>query len=245
MIHSYLIAIKELSVAQRKQMFALHETHFPGRRWDDFIEDLSQKDWAILLYSIETKELKGFSTILFYETKFQNELVKIVYSGDTITDPSMWSSPILSQAWIKAVKSIHGLSSQKLYWLLISSGYRTYRLLCTFFRDFYPRYDIKTPEHFEIFMKELADHQFGDLYDSDHGVVRFPNPQILSPELKIIPENRRKNPHISFFEKSNPGHSDGDELVCLTDLSETNMTKAGLRMVATGELPEPVSKLAG
>ncbi len=245
MIQSYLVAIDELSVDRKQEMFALHETHFPGRQWDDFIEDLSKKDWAILLYSAVTKELKGFSTILFYETLFQNELVKIVYSGDTITDPSMWSSPILSQAWIKAVKTIHGVSSQKLYWLLISSGYRTYRLLCTFFRDFYPRYDAKTPEDVEDFIKDLADRQFGSFYDPTCGIVRFPQPQILSPELKTIPENRLKNPHVSFFEKMNPGHVDGDELVCLTDLSETNMTKAGLRMVATGELPEFVTKLAG
>ena len=40
------------------------------------------------------------------------------------------------------------------------------------------------------------------------------------------------DPHVAFFLKRNPGHGDGDELVCLTELSDDNLTRAGRRMVA-------------
>ncbi|MDJ0694121.1 hypothetical protein [Mastigocoleus sp. MO_188.B34] len=38
------------------------------------------------------------------------------------------------------------------------------------------------------------------------------------------------DPHIEFFDRMNPGHLNGDELVCLTEISETNLTPAGKRM---------------
>ena len=38
-------------------------------------------------------------------------------------------------------------------------------------------------------------------------------------------------PHIAFFLATNPGHVRGDELVCLTELCDENLTRAGRRMI--------------
>ena len=48
--------------------------------------------------------------------------------------------------------------------------------------------------------------------------------------LAGIPAGRMLDPHISFFARRNPGYHAGDELVCLCELSETNLTPAGRRM---------------
>ncbi|MFH7029318.1 MAG: hypothetical protein ACHBN1_28975 [Heteroscytonema crispum UTEX LB 1556] len=48
--------------------------------------------------------------------------------------------------------------------------------------------------------------------------------------LKGIPQERLQDPHIQFFALHNPGHLQGDELVCLTEICEENLTPAGKRM---------------
>jgi hypothetical protein len=53
----------------------------------------------------------------------------------------------------------------------------------------------------------------------------------LKPHLAAVPDGRADNPHVRFFLERNPGHASGDELVCLTELSDANLTAAGVRMV--------------
>jgi hypothetical protein len=38
---------------------------------------------------------------------------------------------------------------------------------------------------------------------------------------------------VSFFAEKNPGHVKGDELACITEISRSNLTRAGERMVAS------------
>ena len=77
--------------------------------------------------------------------------------------------------------------------------------------------------------------RFGSAFDETAGVVRFPEPQRLRGELAGIPRARRRNAHVDFFARRNPGHASGDELACLTEINDENLTPAGRRMVARGE----------
>lgn len=226
-----LVRTEKLSLEDQDAMYFLLSSHFGGVKREVFEADLDQKNWVILLQDNESNALKGFSTLLMYETEFEGEILAVVYSGDTIMDPSAWSSSALSRAWIASVNKLRQEYPRgRLYWLLISSGYRTYRFLPTFWNEFYPRYDASTPERTEKLMKSLAGGLFGKFYDEESGVVRFPHPHVLRDGLRGIPEERLKDAHINFFQTQNPGHMQGDELICLTEICEENLTLAGRRM---------------
>ncbi len=122
----------------------------------------------------------------------------------------------------------------RLLWLLLTSGYRTYRFLPTFCRSFYPRHDRPTPPEVARLIDELARGRFGRRYDRAAGIVRFAEPQVLVEELRGIPPGRLANPDVAFFARANPGHEAGDELVCLTSLGDDNLTRAGRRMLVRG-----------
>jgi hypothetical protein len=53
----------------------------------------------------------------------------------------------------------------------------------------------------------------------------------LRPHLAGIPAARLDDPHVAFFARVNPGHVRGDELACLCELADSNLTRAGRRMV--------------
>ncbi|MFM7426177.1 MAG: hypothetical protein ACKO7W_14495 [Elainella sp.] len=211
-------------------MYRLLQNYFEGTQPEVFAADLQQKNWVILIED-DQGALKGFSTLLLYETAFAGETITVVYSGDTIVDPSAWSSSVLPRAWISAVRYLRQQYSHgRFYWLLISSGFRTYRFLPTFWREFYPRYDAATPADLTALTDFLCWNQFQHHYDQDAGIVRLPQPQSLCEQLRQIPSERLQDPHIAFFLQHNPGYGQGDELVCLTELTETNLTAAGRRM---------------
>ncbi len=83
-------------------------------------------------------------------------------------------------------------------------------------------------------MDLLADQRFGPL--CHEGIVRFPEPQVLREGLDEVPEGRLADPHVAYFLERNPGWVRGDELICLTEIAEGNLTPAGWRMWRSGRI---------
>jgi len=229
-IQFQLIARSDLTAAQKDEMYLLLDRHFGGVSREQFTRDLNEKNLALLLRREAT--LVGFTTQLAYSTRFEGEAVNVVYSGDTIVAPEAWGSTALPRAWVAGVEALRAtLPPGKCYWLLLTSGFRTYRFLPVFWREFYPRYDHSTPAALQRLLDQLAHEKFGRQFDAASGVVRFEQPQQLRTGLNEISAGREADPHISFFLSRNPRHAKGDELVCLTELCRDNLTAAGRRMM--------------
>ena len=221
---------EQLSTSECEEMFDVLSAHFNGVSRAQFERDLSEKDWVLRLRRED--RLVGFSTLHVYRAETEVGPVNVFYSGDTIVSPEAWNSSALARGWIGLVKRIQRtLDANPCYWLLLSSGFRTYRFLPVFWRAFWPHVGAPMPVREQRLLHALARGQFGDAYDEKNGVVRFSRPQQLKPFLSSVPQGREHNPHIRFFCEQNPGHAAGDELVCLTELSDENLTPAGARMV--------------
>jgi hypothetical protein len=227
-----LTARSALTTRVVDEMYALIDAHFENVSRARFELDLEAKNWVLLLHDADGA-LAGFSTILFYETELEGERVSVVYSGDTIVDPSHWGSPALARSWIASVLELQSAASTgRIFWLLLTSGFRTYRFLPLFWRSFHPRFEAETPPDALRRIDTLAGALLGSEYDPATGIVRFREPARLRPHLRELPAGRMHDPHVAFFLARNPGHADGDELVCLTEISTGNLTRAGWRMVA-------------
>ena len=224
-----VIARTALSPALEDAMFALLRSHFRGVDRPVFHADLSDKS-AVILLEDEDEVLRGFSTLRIYQTMAPGRPVTIIYSGDTIVDRAYWGSPTLAKTWIHSVRTSASMADTDVYWLLLTSGYRTYRFLPVFFRAFSPRYDQTTPPDEQALVDAVADERFGTRYDRTAGVVRFERPQILTSDLLAVAPGRTEDAHIRFFLARNPGFVRGDELVCLTRIHDDNLTPAGRRM---------------
>ncbi len=231
----YALPRSEISEGQRDEMFALLARYFDGVSRPQFDTDLEEKNWVIQIR--QNNRLVGFSTLHAYESVFDGDPVSVVYSGDTIVAPEAWGTPALARAWIATVNQLRlEFPRGPLYWLLLTSGFRTYRFLPVFWREFFPRFGVDIPSRQKRLLDQLAGSRFGGQYDSATGIVRFARPQRLNGALGKVPPTRVTNPHVAFFLSRNPGHGEGDELACLTELCPGNLTPAGQRMV---EFPPP------
>jgi hypothetical protein len=221
----------ELTAEEREAMRALLETYFDGVSPEQFARDLEEKDWVLRVFVVGS--LAGFSTLAVETVALEDGgRVNVLYSGDTIMAPDAWGSPVLARGWIRMVRRVRaGLQEGPCYWLLLSSGFRTYRFLPVFWREFWPRAGMATPRAAGALRDELARKRFGAAYDAASGVVRLGAPQRLRERLAEVPEGRARDAHVAFFLAANPGHAAGDELVCLTELSDENLSAAGRRVV--------------
>lgn len=226
-----LIAREEMTPAQRDELYALLARYFDGVTRPQFERDLVEKNWVVEVR--KGAALVGFSTLLIEEKVYRDRRITVVYSGDTIVAPEAWGSPALARTWIAAVNHLREEEpTRPCYWLLLTSGFRTYRFLPVFWRTFFPCYNRPTPSDDQGLLDALATERYGRSYNSTTGLVRFPQPQRLRGSVGEIPSGREEDRHVKFFLQRNPGHAAGDELVCLTELSDRNLTLAGRRMIA-------------
>ncbi len=227
---SRLLRRCEVTADERGQMYRLLSKHFAGVNRATFEADLAGKQWVLLLEA--ARRLQGFSTIAAFDTAHEGQVVSVVCSGDTIVEPEAWQSAALPRSWIAAVREIQRreLRGARLYWLLLTSGMRTYRLLPVFWRDFHPCHDRPIPAATELLLMSLARDRFGDWFQPETGTVHFQAPQVLRPHLAAMAPGRLTDPHVAYFLRRNPGWHRGDELVCLTEIAVDNLTPAGRRM---------------
>ena len=231
-VQSSLVPRSELSPRQELEMFHLLTRHFEGVTPEQFARDLAEKSLALLLE--RDGALVGFSTLLAYTAAFEGETVNVIYSGDTIVSTEAWGTTALPRAWVAGVEALRAtLPLARCFWLLLTSGFRIYRFLPVFWIDFFPKFDAPASPEMKRLSVQLARARFGAQFNTETGIVRFSHPQRLRASLENIPQNRQTDPHVEFFLSRNPGHAEGDELVCLTALCPENLSAAGRRMAAS------------
>jgi hypothetical protein len=220
-----------LTQSERDQMYALLTRYFEDVTNARFAADLAEKEWAILLFDA-ADQLQGFSTLMRLQISVEDQPVVAFFSGDTIIDRAYWGETALPRLWARHVFGLaEAIRDARVYWFLISSGYKTYRFLPTFFRTFYPTCTAAMPPQIKQIVDRLALLKFPAEYDRTCGVVRLAQATPLRGGVADLTPQRLSDPHVAFFAAANPGHIDGDELACLTEITPANLTPAGRRML--------------
>ncbi len=224
-LKSNLLKISELTDTDKLAMFRLMQDVYNGENWDKFLSDMTEKNYALVLYN-EKSQIAGFTTIEIFD--FEGNI--IIYSGDTVVEENSRGDIELMRAWWKFSYTVQQNNPDKsVFWLLISKGWRTYKFFPMFLKKIYPTYRYETPQEVQEFINRLALTKFGDCYKD--GIVVPEKPDMLKSGKNDVPKRRINDSDVMFFLKKNPEFYKGNELVCLAELSVANLTKAGLRLL--------------
>lgn len=215
-------------------MFELMTRYYEHVERQTFDRDFESKTWVIVARCPTTGDVKGFSTQWFGDIAVGGSSVGVLYSGDTIVDQAYWSNNPLATMWGRlALELIDRRGGADLYWFLISKGYKTYRFLPVFFKEFAPAFDRPCKSIDRRLIDQIASDKFGDRYAPATGIVRAEkNGCRLRPTVARITKARMHDPHVRYFAEQNPGHARGDELCCLAPLSRENFNEAAYRVIA-------------
>lgn len=221
-----------LAAAEAGAMHRLMAEHYEAVPRERFDEDLSRKDEVILLRDGDGV-LRGFTT-LAWNPGGRDAEGDVLFSGDTIIDRSCWGTQELVRAFCRRAGEWRRASGRRLFWFLISKGHRTYLYLPVFARRFHPHPEREEPE-FAVLADRVAGRLFGGYWHPAEGVVRFPESQgHLTEELAADALARVGNPWVAYFLRRNPGYGKGEELVCLTEMCETNLRRVALAAFREG-----------
>lgn len=219
---SRIVAVSALSTTLIDSMYALHVAHYDGCERSRFDNDLTNKQYVILLDSPDA--LVGFSTVAVDRFDAANGPVQVLFSGDTVIDRAWWGEQVLSHTFARLAGALHARApAVPLYWLLISKGHRTYRYLGLFSRRYFP-HPVEPEPALGALANEIASARFGRDFDPETGVISFPESHgHLKQDIADVPERIAARPEGAFFLCRNPGYHRGDELVCLTELHADNL----------------------
>ena len=208
-----------ITPARADEMWALMNLCYEGSTRARFDADLAGKQHVILLET-GAGALVGFSTVRMAEERHDGRPVDVVFSGDTVLHPEHWGGKALKLAFTRFVLGRRLRRPWRpLFWLLLSGGYKTYLLMMNNLPRAHPRHDRAAPDGWPAFLADLGARWFGAEYDHRAGIVRWAA-QHYTVRRGIAPVDRATalHPHVAFFCARNPGHADGDELVCLGEL---------------------------
>ena len=227
----------EVTREERDEMYALLQAYFIGTERARFEADLREKESVFLLRDMSSGRIKGFSTLMRLTASIEGREILAFFSGDTIVDREYWGETVLSRIWgltvfAEADRILGADPATVIYWFLICSGYKTWRFLPVFFREYYPNPTTATPDHVRRTLDALGSTKFGDQYLPESGIVRFRDVTPLRDGVANLTDERLRDPHVAFFARMNPGHADGDELACLAEISRANLTRAAQRMIS-------------
>ena len=223
--------VADCSEEDRRACFGILSRLFLGVDWDEFVRDFEAKDAVMLLRDAETGAIGGFSTLVRLELEVEGAEMPIVFSGDTAVLPEFRTSLGLGHELSRYLAETPALYPERTpYYVLISKGWRTYRLLRFFFRTFFPCAAATEPP-----AEQRVRNAFGarcpGQYDAAAGVLRNgPGAPRLRPDgVDAAPPAGDEDG--MFFAAANPGYLRGDELVCVARVAPDNFT-AGLQRLA-------------
>ena len=220
-----------LSQTEKQQIVTLYLQHYDAADENRVLNDLEKKREILLLES--RNNIVGFTSLQLFNYRWQNQPIRVLFSGDTIVDRSHWGQQALAYRWIRHINEIkHEAPEIALYWFVIIKGHRTFKYLPTFARSFYPHWMTDRSD-----LKPLADYLaqdlFGKSYNPETGIIEFEHSQgHLKPTLAEPSLAEMQKPAVRFFLEKNPNYRVGHELVCLCELEQANM-KPFTRRVAS------------
>jgi hypothetical protein len=106
------------------------------------------------------------------------------------------------------------------FWVFDTFSYRSYLLLPRNLHTFWPRHDRATPAWEAAFMDHFGRAHYGDAWSA--GLVRRSPHKRLRANVAPLDAEVLRHPDLAFFARANPGHAEGDMLLCLCPLTLAN-----------------------
>jgi len=217
-----VVKIENLTDRDISEMYELMAKFYDNIEKKVFLEDLYDKGYCAVLRDSEGL-IRGFSTQKVVNFLVDGKEIHGIFSGDTIIHKSYWGSIEIFRVLIDFFLDI-GAKYEIFYWLLVVKGYKTYKILPTFFKEFYPNRLRDTPPKMQKIMDNFGETFYPDEYNKKSGVLEYGKiKDRLKDGVADITEKRLEDKDVQFFCEKNPNYLKGNDMVCITKLSKNNL----------------------
>jgi hypothetical protein len=185
------------------------------------------------LWRTRSGTLVGLVSLDVYRVEWERRTSVVHFTSSVVIDEQFRGRNLVLRTGMRAfAREKLKRPWQPAYWFFDTLRYKSYVLLPRNLAEFWPRRERATPPGVARFIDFLARRRYGDAWSPATGVVTRSGDKRLRPTTAPIESPHRSDPDVTFFEASNPGHREGDMLVCLVPLSAWNLLRPVLRAIA-------------
>lgn len=228
-----ILAPSDFADLHIERAWEIFDTTYDNADRSRFVEDLLAKTWVIAIFDTSTDTLRGFSTAEVTRISTPRGVATILFSGDTAIEQGWWGQKALQWGFVKVMLRARGRRLRgRLYWLLLSKGFKTYLLMTNYFPRSTPRRgDAPTGELDEV-LSSVASARFGTRYDPSTGIVRAAGGEFVRAGTGDAAVPDPSHPDVAFFLQANQHWARGDELACLAWLRWRDLLYTPLRIAS-------------
>ena len=191
---------------------------------------LQQQRETVLFRTRSDQALVGMASVNVAPIIFRGRKLIVIHTSHVLLRERYRGLNLLQQSGFRAfLRTRLRFPLRPIYWFFDTFSYKSYLLLPRNFRDFWPRPDRPTPEPERALINELASHYYGSDWRPEQGIVERSGHKKLRAGTAPLEHSDSTNLNLAFFARANPGHAEGDMLVCLCPLSLPNWISLGMR----------------
>ena len=211
------------------EIWALIQRFYEAER--GYVEELIRHHgWIALYRAADDGRLVGITALDVYPTEFEGRKVAVIFTSHVMLEEAFRGHNLLQRlGWRTFLRTRLRFPFHAIYWFFDSFSYKSYLLLPHNFRDFWPRREAPTPPWEAGLINHLAVQMYRDAWQPSLGIVRRTGHKRLRPETAPLQAEYDRDPDLAFYARANPGHAEGDMLVCLCPLTLVNLVTLGVR----------------
>jgi hypothetical protein len=196
---------------------------------------LKEHQRTALFRSAADRALVGMASLDVYPVEFERRRLAVIYTSHVLLQPRYRGHNLIQRLGLRMFLGARARwPLRPIYWFFDTFSYKSYLLLPRNFREFWPRHDRATPAWEHALLNHLAIRTYGVAWQPDRGVVTRSGRKRLRPEVAPLEAKLVGGADVEYFDRANPGHAEGDMLVCLCPLSAANWLSVGVRAVERG-----------
>jgi hypothetical protein len=206
--------------AQWNDIWVLTQEFFDVER--DYAEAELRKRQTIALFHMNDA-LLGMAAIDILPLQLRGRRVAVISTAHVLIRENWRGRNLLQKlGWrtFLATRLRHPL--RPIYWFFDTFSYKSYLLLPRNFQTFWPKHDVPTPPGEAGLMDAIATDLYGPAWRPATGIVVRSGQKRMRETAAPLILAHDSDPALEFFARANPGHGEGDMLVCLCPLSLSN-----------------------
>jgi hypothetical protein len=167
--------------------------------------------------------LLGMASITIYADRFRGRPVAVINTSHVLIRENWRGRNLIQKLGFRTwLETRLRYPLRPIYWFFDTFSYKSYLLLPRNFGRFWPRHDEPTPEPRAALIDQLATHLYGPAWRPARGIAVRSGQKRLRAATAPVELTPDTHPDIRFFAAANPGHAEGDMLICLCPLDLGN-----------------------
>jgi hypothetical protein len=226
-----------LSAREWDEIWALTEEFFDVER--DYAEAELRRRQDIALFRMNGV-LLGMACISVCPAQFRGRRLAVINTTHVLIRENWRGRNLLQKLGFRTFLATRlRYPFRPIYWFFDTFSYKSYLLLPRNFRRFWPRHDEPTPEPRRALIDQLATEFYGPAWRPARGIAVRSGQKRMRASAAPLVLTPDSSPELQFFAGANPGHAEGDMLVCLCPLTLGNWVSVARRALARRERAKP------